>query len=431
MSESLIASARYSWASSPTAEALIRSGRSLETRVTSAPSLARLRATARIRVSLSPSRKPEGSDAGSVWLSSTRIDAAGVTDRDRLVEAAVLDPHLVQHPQRGAREEAQLGMVTLALQLGDHDHREDHLVLVEPAYGAGVGQQDAGVEDIGADGRSGALTLRGHGTHPHSRHAHSRPALDHAVGPGESRGPERRTSPRAPRWRRCVAVVNEHVRALLVRRASPLPDEPEITPATPLFRDDTPERGVNGSPTSRPTPTGRPPAGPPGPGTASRRRSRGRPRRRSGSTAGRRRARHRSRGAGRAARTRPRSTAVRTSWPTPSTSSDSNGETGKMPVVEVRREERRLDVVAREAPRHLGEVVGAEREELGHLRDLTGGHRGPRQLDHGADRNGTSTPVSRCTASATADELGPHERQLPHRRDQRDHDLRPRRRRRP
>ena len=159
-------------------------------------------------------------------------------------------------------------------------------MLGEPAYRAGVGQQDAGVEDVGADGRSGALTLRGHGTHPHSRHAHSRPALVHAVGPGKSRGPERRTSPRAPRWRRCVAVVNEHVRALLVRRASPLPDEPEITPATPLFRDDTPERGVNGSPTSRPTPTDRPPAGPPGPGTASRRRSRDRPRRRSGSTRG-------------------------------------------------------------------------------------------------------------------------------------------------
>ena len=65
-------SARYSSASRPTAEALIRSGRSLVTSVTVAPSLARLRATARIRVSLSPSRKPEGSDSASVWLSSTR-----------------------------------------------------------------------------------------------------------------------------------------------------------------------------------------------------------------------------------------------------------------------------------------------------------------------------------------------------------------------
>ena len=73
MSESLIASARYSSASRPTADALIRIGRSLETRVTACPSLARLRATARIRVSLSPSRKPDGSESASVWLSSTRI----------------------------------------------------------------------------------------------------------------------------------------------------------------------------------------------------------------------------------------------------------------------------------------------------------------------------------------------------------------------
>jgi hypothetical protein len=68
----VIASARYSSASRPTADALIRSGRSLETRRDVGPSSARLRATARIRVSLSPSRKPDGSDSGSVWLSSTR-----------------------------------------------------------------------------------------------------------------------------------------------------------------------------------------------------------------------------------------------------------------------------------------------------------------------------------------------------------------------
>ncbi len=73
MSDSEIASPRYSSASSPTAEALIRSGRSLETSVTVAPSSARFFATARMRVSLSPSRKPDGSALGSVWLSSTRM----------------------------------------------------------------------------------------------------------------------------------------------------------------------------------------------------------------------------------------------------------------------------------------------------------------------------------------------------------------------
>ena len=52
--------------------AFTRSGRSLLTRTTSSPSAARLRATDRIRVSLSPSRKPGGSTWGSAWFSSTR-----------------------------------------------------------------------------------------------------------------------------------------------------------------------------------------------------------------------------------------------------------------------------------------------------------------------------------------------------------------------
>src|SRR5512145_3095376 len=43
--------------------------------------------------------------------------------------------------------------------------------------------------------------------------------------------------------------------------------------------------------------------------------------------------------------------------------------------VEVAAEERRLHVVAGEAPTHLGQVVGAEGEELGGLRDLAGGER--------------------------------------------------------
>jgi hypothetical protein len=41
-------------------------------------------------------------------------------------------------------------VVPLALELGDHDDREHHLVLVEPLQRAGIGEQDAGVEDVGA-----------------------------------------------------------------------------------------------------------------------------------------------------------------------------------------------------------------------------------------------------------------------------------------
>ena len=76
-----------------------------------------------------------------------------VADRHRLVEAAVGHPHLVEHPQRRAGEVAQLRMVPLALELGDHDDREHDLVLREAAQGAGIGEQHAGVEDVGTDGR--------------------------------------------------------------------------------------------------------------------------------------------------------------------------------------------------------------------------------------------------------------------------------------
>ena len=69
---STASSARYSSAIRPTEEALTRIGRSLLTRTTSRPSAARLRATARMRVSLSPSWKPFGSTEVSLWLSSTR-----------------------------------------------------------------------------------------------------------------------------------------------------------------------------------------------------------------------------------------------------------------------------------------------------------------------------------------------------------------------
>src|SRR5437868_15004387 len=45
--------------------------------------------------------------------------------------------------------------------------------------------------------------------------------------------------------------------------------------------------------------------------------------------------------------------------------------------LQVAGEERRLDIVAREAPGGLGEVVCPEGEELGGLSNLPGGQRGP------------------------------------------------------
>jgi hypothetical protein len=76
--ESTASSARYSSASSPTAEALTRIGRSLLTTVTRRPSAARFLATARIRVSLSPSRKPAGSAS---WVGVVELDPQGAARR--------------------------------------------------------------------------------------------------------------------------------------------------------------------------------------------------------------------------------------------------------------------------------------------------------------------------------------------------------------
>ena len=132
----------------------------------------------------------QGHRVGVVQLDAE--GAAVLADRDGLVESPVQDPQLVEHPQRAAREEAQLRVVPLALQLGDHHDRQHHLVLGEPAQGAWVGQQDAGVEDVGVccirrGGRGGlqggGLRLRGlrrHDDTPYGpRRALHAPALVH------------------------------------------------------------------------------------------------------------------------------------------------------------------------------------------------------------------------------------------------------------
>ena len=108
--------------------------------------------------------------------------AAGVTDGDGLVEPAVQDAQLVEGPQGGTGEVAELGMVALALQLGDDHDRENDLVLVEPAERAGVGEQDAGVQDerAGSRLRCGGAPLCSHGSTPR------RPTRALAPGPVRS-----------------------------------------------------------------------------------------------------------------------------------------------------------------------------------------------------------------------------------------------------
>ena len=56
-------------------------------------------------------------------------------------------------------------------------------------------------------------------------------------------------------------------------------------------------------------------------------------------------------------------------------------------LLEVGRHHPALDVVAAEAERELGEVVGAEAEEVGHLGQLVGADRRTRRLDHRPDRD--------------------------------------------
>jgi hypothetical protein len=78
--------------------------------------------------------------------------SALVADGQRLVETAVRDPEVIERTQSIPGEIAQLGVVTLGLELGYHDDREYDLVLGEPGQRTRVGQQDTCVEDVRAPG---------------------------------------------------------------------------------------------------------------------------------------------------------------------------------------------------------------------------------------------------------------------------------------
>ena len=127
---SMASSARYSSAGRPTDDALTRIGRSLETNVTSAPSARRLRATARMRRVVVTEAEAGRQHRGVAVVELDPQRATVVADRDGLVEPAVQHAQLVEQPQRGAGEVAELGMVPLGLQLGDHHDGKHDLVLV-------------------------------------------------------------------------------------------------------------------------------------------------------------------------------------------------------------------------------------------------------------------------------------------------------------
>ena len=72
------------------------------------------------------------------------------------------------------------------------------------------------------------------------------------------------------------------------------------------------------------------------------------------------------------------------SWPTPVWSMEANGFFLMISVPVICAEEA-AGIVAAHAETGLGEVVGAEAEELSGLRDFVGGERAARNFDHRAD----------------------------------------------
>ena len=97
---------------------------------------------------MSPSRKPAGSELGSVWLSSTcsvppsSPTATGASSRPSLIRSSssIRSAVRAKYPARGGGA---------SLELGDHHDGQHHLVLGEPQHGARVRQQHRGVEDKG------------------------------------------------------------------------------------------------------------------------------------------------------------------------------------------------------------------------------------------------------------------------------------------
>src|SRR5690606_2342041 len=77
--------------------------------------------------------------------------SSGGPDGYRRVQPPVPESQLVEGPQGFAGEPTELRVMPFALQLADHDQRKHHAVLGEPSYRPRIGQQDRGVQNIGAN----------------------------------------------------------------------------------------------------------------------------------------------------------------------------------------------------------------------------------------------------------------------------------------
>jgi hypothetical protein len=82
-------------------------------------------------------------------------------NRNRLIQPSVVQPQIVEHPQRLPGEPAQLVVMAFGLQLTDDYQRNDDFMLGESGAGPGVGQQHGGVEHISPNGRISHVALLG------------------------------------------------------------------------------------------------------------------------------------------------------------------------------------------------------------------------------------------------------------------------------
>ncbi len=83
--------------------------------------------------------------------------AAVGSDRDGLIQSAMLDAQVIQEPEGLAGEVAQLGIVAFALQFGDDHDRDNDFVLREAQQGVRIGKQDGSVNHIAPASRGPGL----------------------------------------------------------------------------------------------------------------------------------------------------------------------------------------------------------------------------------------------------------------------------------
>ena len=111
-------------------------------------------------VGLAEQRRGEPGHLGVVDLDPQR--AALLVRRHRPEQRAVRQAQVLEHPQGLAGGPAEVGVVTLALELGEDDQRDDHLVLREAPERSWIGEQNRRVEYVDARVKGGIVQRNPH-----------------------------------------------------------------------------------------------------------------------------------------------------------------------------------------------------------------------------------------------------------------------------